>query len=843
MRKLVLKVLSILAAFVLGILGMSYYMTAGNADLTDSMAEATLPLIYMEQDGRLMNLMHGYTQSMDGRYIRDTVLPLPEDRGLKLQIKAGPNQVKKVYYEVRSLDTERLIEDTEADGCSFTEDTVYVQFQLKDLLDPGEEYLLVIRLELEREKEAYYYTHLANLPETHLNDCLRLVDEIHEALFDKENTVNITQYLEPDASADNNTLDHVTIHSRYRQWIWGDMEVEPDSEVRTFLTEIEDSVASVRLEYEVVHVNENQERERYEVQESYRVRYLEHRMYLLAYDRTVNRIFDPQLQVFTPDSIHLGILNDRVEYRKNDEENIVGFVQNGDLWCYDAAQNKLSRVFGFRDGEDLRCSYGEHDIKIVDVDESGSMNFLVYGYMNRGRHEGKTGVAVYTYNAMTNSVEERAFIESRKPFPILRDEVGTLSYVNSKEELYLYLQGNICRIDLNTREYEKLVSGIPEECCMISDDGHILAWHEGNSIYESPAVVLLDLETGKSRRVEAGEEFYIRALGFMGTDFIYGKARKGDIVKDLTGNRIFPMGYVVIENERGKVIQEFPYEEKGKYVVSISIESNRISQECVAKNEARGYEAAAPEPITKKVEETVEKIALETLNSPSKKREYYFSLSENVSASKMKYLMPRQVLFEENRNLNPDGTQEDARYYVYAFDGTFDRAYVSANEAIRKAHDSMGVVVDRDQNYIWKRGGRKNWTEIAGVESTGQPSEKSSLQAALEVLMSYEKIYGDVGNYLAQGDTPYEILEKHMNGRVLDLSGCSMSMAFYYVSQGYPVLVLRGGDQAELMVGYDLQNVILMNPLTGETYRKGTDDASEEFESLGNLFVAYLPEK
>ena len=318
MKKLVLKVLSILAAFVLGILGMSYYMTAGNADLTDSMAEATLPLIYMEQDGRLMNLMHGYTQSMDGRYIRDTVLPLPEDRGLKLQIKAGPNQVKKVYYEVRSLDTERLIEDTEADGCSFTEDTVYVQFQLKDLLDPGEEYLLVIRLELEREKEAYYYTHLANLPETHLNDCLRLVDEIHEALFDKENTVNITQYLEPDASADNNTLDHVTIHSRYRQWIWGDMEVEPDSEVRTFLTEIEDSVASVRLEYEVVHVNENQERERYEVQESYRVRYLEHRMYLLAYDRTVNRIFDPQLQVFTPDSINLGILNDRVDYRKND---------------------------------------------------------------------------------------------------------------------------------------------------------------------------------------------------------------------------------------------------------------------------------------------------------------------------------------------------------------------------------------------------------------------------------------------------------------------------------------------------------------------------------------------
>ncbi len=843
MKKLILKTLSILAAFVLGILGMSYYMTAGNTDLTDSMADATLPLIYLERDGRLMNLMHGYTQSMDARYIRDTVLPLPEDRGVKLQIKGAPNQVKKVFYEVRSLNTERLIEDTEAVDCTWVDDTVHAQFQLKDLLDPEEEYLLVVRLELDREKEAYYYTRLANLPETHLNECLRLVDEIHEALFDKENTVNITQYLEPDASADNNTLDHVTIHSRYRQWIWGDMEVEPDSEVRTFITEIEDSVASVRLEYEVAHVNENQERERYEVRESYRVRYLEHRMYLLAYDRTVDRIFDPQLSVFSANTIHLGILNGNVEYRKNDEENIVGFVQNGELWCYDVAQNKLSKVFGFRDGNDLRCSYGEHDIKIVNVDESGSMNFLVYGYMNRGRHEGKTGVAVYTYSAMTNSVEERVFIESRKPFSILRAEMGTLSYVNSKEQLYLYLQGNICCIDLNTREYEELVSGISEECCMISDDGHILAWHEGNSIYESQAVVLLNLETGKRRKVEAGEEFYIRALGFMGTDFIYGKARRDDVVKDLTGNRIFPMGHVVIENERGKVIQEFSYEEKGKYVVSISIESNRISQECVSKNEAGGYEAATPEPITKKIEETEEKIALETLNSPTKKREYYFALSESAAASKMKYLTPRQVLFEENRNLAPEGTDEDARLYVYAFDGSFESACTSASEAIRRAHEGMGVVVDRDQNYIWKRGGRKNWTEIAGVESTGQPSDRSSLQAALEVLMSYEKVYGDVGSYLEQGSTPYEILEKNMNGRVLDLSGCSMSMALYYVSQGYPVLALKGGDQAELMVGYDLQNVILMNPLTGETYRKGTDDASEEFEALGNLFVAYLPEK
>ena len=206
MKKLILKITSIVAAFLLGIVFMSYYQTAGNNDLTESMANATLPLIYMEQDGRLLNLMHGYTQPMDGSLMRDAVLPLPQDRTLKLQIESPELDVKGLYYEVRSLDTERLIEDTELTGLSRKDGTVTAEIQLKDLLDPGEEYLLVFRLDLEKEQEAYYYTRIVNLPETYLAECMEFVEEIHGALFDKNNTVSIAQYLEPDSSADNSSL-------------------------------------------------------------------------------------------------------------------------------------------------------------------------------------------------------------------------------------------------------------------------------------------------------------------------------------------------------------------------------------------------------------------------------------------------------------------------------------------------------------------------------------------------------------------------------------------------------------------------------------------------------------
>ena len=52
MKKLVFKILTILAAFFLGIFCMSYMLSVGNRDLTDSMASATLPMIYMEQNGQ-----------------------------------------------------------------------------------------------------------------------------------------------------------------------------------------------------------------------------------------------------------------------------------------------------------------------------------------------------------------------------------------------------------------------------------------------------------------------------------------------------------------------------------------------------------------------------------------------------------------------------------------------------------------------------------------------------------------------------------------------------------------------------------------------------------------------
>ena len=86
-----------------------------------------------------------------------------------------------------------------------------------------------------------------------------------------------------------------------------------------------------------------------------------------------------------------------VEYKSNETGSILCFVKEGELWCYNATEKKLSQVFSFRgyEGIDSRENHKEHDIRIIKVDETGSADFVVYGYMNRGNHEGQVGVGVY----------------------------------------------------------------------------------------------------------------------------------------------------------------------------------------------------------------------------------------------------------------------------------------------------------------------------------------------------------------------------------------------------------------------------------------------------------------
>ena len=53
------------------------------------------------------------------------------------------------------------------------------------------------------------------------------------------------------------------------------------------------------------------------------------------------------------------------------------------------------------------------------------MDFVLYGYMNRGIREGYCGVCVYHYSNDQNVVEERVFLpDSQNPMSSLKEDLG-----------------------------------------------------------------------------------------------------------------------------------------------------------------------------------------------------------------------------------------------------------------------------------------------------------------------------------------------------------------------------------------------------------------------------------
>ena len=109
------------------------------------------------------------------------------------------------------------------------------------------------------------------------------------------------------------------------------------------IKEINETTASVVLEYQLTSQNDDEETELYDVKEFYRMKYQDTRIYLLDFQRSANQVFDGTLPVYEDDGIILGVRDKNVEYMMNDAATVIAFVQEGDLWSYSPGNEKVNQ--------------------------------------------------------------------------------------------------------------------------------------------------------------------------------------------------------------------------------------------------------------------------------------------------------------------------------------------------------------------------------------------------------------------------------------------------------------------------------------------------------------------
>ena len=532
------------------------------------------------------------------------------------------------------------------------------------------------------------------------------------------------------------------------------------------------------------------------------------------------------------DEIDLGIRSAEVDYKVNEAGNIICFVQQGELWSYNLEENELAEVFSFRslEGMDVRENYNEHNIRIIRTDEGGSIDFVLYGYMNRGGHEGEVGISVCHYDCVTNTVEERLFIPSDKSYQVMKEEIGKLMYISENGMFYITMGEQLHQINLETREDTVFIKDLGSGTYESSDNGRYLAWTSGEKGDRKNKMHLTDLETGASYEVETDAGTVIRPLGFSGTDCVYGIAKE----KDLTEGNTFVMRRVeIIDSAKSSHSVLKTYERAGSFVTGIRIQDGSIYLERVKKR-GNAYVEISQDTIRNRDMQEKAAVYISEKTSERKQREVIFKLSKEVPAAALKLLVPKQILSEQSTELKLKEEKPDSTYYVYA-KGKVLFAGDDAAKAIQAADENRGVVIGKNQTYVWKRGKK----QIQQPLSVSGASGGTSKERALSAMISMAGSSADVQGLLEKGKTPYKILKESLKDRaVYNLTGCSLEQTLYFVGLGNPVYARGSDGQAVLLCGYDDNYVWIYNTDTKRASSRLISSASEMFADAGNVFYS-----
>lgn len=841
MRKGTFKAAVLLVVFIIALLVFGKLMNHTNEDLTTEMEEATFPVISLYQDGVEMNELHGYASEMDAAYMRDTITPIAADRKLPISIRTYQTAVDTISYEIRSLDAERLIATADVNTYEEKRGRIWAECEIQNLLEEGQEYLLIIKLESGSDI-IYYYTRIMEPVDCHVEECVDFVLEFNDKTFNKETTGSLATYMEK-TTRDNTTLQYVTLNSSLKQVGWAEFGGERLTYPVPSIKEITNTYNAIVLDYVVTRVNENGESEYYNVEEYYRVRYTSNRIYLLNFERTMEQLFRGENQVVYDSYIDLGIRSEEVDYKVNEAGTSIAFVQEGELWDYNTVENTLAKVFGFRgyEGIDERENYGEHEIRIVNIDEAGSVDYMVYGYMNRGIHEGEVGIAVYHYDGLSNTNEEFVFIPSDKSYEIMKSELGQLMYVNEGGELFLMLDGTVYGIDLNTLTTREIITDLSEDMFAVSDSNRYIAWSDGEDAAGS-SINIMNLSTQKVTEITAQSNEYVKPLGFIDEDFVYGIAKHTDIFEDAAGNVTFPMYQIKIIDVASDGLEELKtYQKNGYYVSGVEIDNYTMYLNRIKYN-GTAYVSADQDMIMNREGDSADMASLNTVNNGVKQTQMRIENAGIAAERTPKLLTPKDTILLEERVVSLREESSTKHYYVYV-KGDVVLATDHVTEAVKAANEGMGVVLGDDQQYVWKRSRKTAQTAFADIAVGTEDAAAGSIAQCINAMLQREGINISVEALIEGGETPKSILNntlKDMN--VLDLTGCDTEEVLYYVSCGSPVFAMTGSNDAVLIVGYDSTNVVIYDPAMGTTYRKPLEETDEIFGNAGNVFFTYLVE-
>lgn len=829
MKKRIIKAIVLPIIFVLAVMGFSAHMNQGDTDMTADMSGASLPTLSFERDGMELNPLVGHKSEMNVASVRDNVLPY--DKGtITGFIQMYDAVIASAKYDIYTLNGADLLE-------SGTMEIVEDEFTIsvEDLLDTGKEMLLKITFEMENEEQLYFYTRIVKEGDFYVKENMNYIMELHRAIISKTETAALKRGLESNSEGDNSTLQHVNIHSDMKQVLWGNLTPEVDGDVTVEIKEVNASYLSAQLSYRVVSQGDNNEKETYNVKEFFKVCCKDDKFYLLAYDRRTTEVFDVNNVVLSSKGIILGMTPDNIPYKVNKDATVAAFVLERQLWAYNKTEDEFSLVFSFATAanSDARNYHDQHNVRILSMEDNGSMTFSVYGYMNRGEHEGESGLAIYYFDMNTNSIEEKAFIKSNKSYLAIDEELNRLAYYNSKQDiLYILVEEDLYKINLTDNTQEVLMENLQKDQYVTSEEGHMIAYKMGESRNQ---ITICNFASDKQLNVQVDEGLEAIPLGFVGEDFVYGYANPENVGYDSSGIQVLGIHKLEIRNTKNQVIKT--YEIEGIYILEADVKDNMIALTRAKKN-GSSYVGVSEDYITNN-EEASGLVELKSYWTDMKQTQYRLVFDESITDTNAKKLDPKYTLYETLLTFDNTDAGEETYFYTYGYGEQAGR-FANAADAVEFADQISGVVITPEQNYAWEDGNRVAWYRNFNISRFKAESGETTLEACVRRVLRYEGVENvDVTSAMKE-KSPEALITEHTGGEGIRFRGSSCKDMFYLIDKGTPVIALKDSSNAVMLIGYDALSVTYVDVSEGSIRSCSIEKMNDMTKGSGHTYIGYV---
>ena len=834
--------LSVMFFVIIGIvIAIAIVHKAASEESYLSMSEASLPTVTLRYEEGHQTELHGYVNEMDLLAMRDVIVPLNDEKSLEVRLNTYGNVISSLSYEVRSLDGTAFLDNGTLNDLEENKNGgVDLTLHFSDLLESGTEYHLILLVPV-GERTVRYYTRILYARTNYFKELLEFSDMFSEATCDHSKADALVPYLNPSEDATTSDYAYTDMTSKFVVFHYGNLEVDRDKEVLLRITEMEPTQLSLTYEYEI-RMSAGGETREYSVREYFVLRYRNKKVYLLDYKRTLEQHFKPEISTKEKGRVLLGSGSGDVKVANSSDNVYTVFVKDRSLWSYDAKTNSMDLVFSFSSDQDAsnRSDFDHHNVEVVKVGDDGTIDFMVYGYMNRGVYEGTVGICFYRFHPERNAISRLFYMPVNQSEQILSMDLGTLAYVNSDDVCYLRYGDGIYSIDLNSGESVEVTIRAYPGMYAKNRKGNVVAWQEGEDLTYPDRLVILNMDSQTTAIVNAEEGEYIKIMDFIGDDIIYGFGRSENSVisANIDINQLM-YRVLIASTDEGLSIQN-DYMDPDSFILSVNVYDTRIVMRRVVKQTSGALTEIDPEVLltTQVIDDDPGKSSVAGRVDDDFKREYYIQIGRTTNSDSQFSLVTPRFQQSEANVIALEHRQTDV-YYVYGY-GRVAAVESALNVAISEAYDLFGSVLDGHLNYMWTRGTR-NLVKTISIQKYRRDANNSTLAASLRVVCAQEGIrLTDPEGDLDRGLSPLEIIDSAFGeGSAINLYGCSLSEVLYFVNQGHPVLAVTGNRSAVVITGYDNDNVYFFDPATDTQEEMGLEDGAAYFEELNRLFISY----